>query len=199
MSRVKIYIEGGGEGRHHDISFRKAFTTFFKSAGLECSLPRIVRGGSRQRTLDLFSTAIDHPKTGELPLLLVDSEGPVARNTAAKVHLQKADGWTPPGEAKDEQVYLMVQVMETWFLADRRALQSFFGSSLRQSHLKEWRNLESVSKSTVLTALTQATAGCAKKYKKGKVSFELLERINPALVEQACPHAKRLLDFLRSR
>ena len=33
---------------------------------------------------------------------------------------------------------------------------------------------------------------------KGRVSFELLERLSPTAVEAACPHAKALLDRLRS-
>lgn len=51
---------------------------------------------------------------------------------------------------------------------------------------------------TVLQALDRATAGCAKRYAKGRVSFELLGRLNPNLVEQACPHARALLVRLRA-
>lgn len=38
----------------------------------------------------------------------------------------------------------------------------------------------------------------SKRYSKGRVSFELLARIDPGLVEQACPHARALLDRLRA-
>ena len=37
-----------------------------------------------------------------------------------------------------------------------------------------------------------------KGYAKGKVSFELLAQIDPALVEAACPHAKAFLNRLRT-
>jgi len=50
----------------------------------------------------------------------------------------------------------------------------------------------------VMNALEQATAGCDKRYSKGKVSFELLAKVNPAHVEAACPHARSLLDRLRT-
>ena len=33
---------------------------------------------------------------------------------------------------------------------------------------------------------------------EGKVSFELLARIDPARVEAACPHVRALLDELRA-
>lgn len=51
---------------------------------------------------------------------------------------------------------------------------------------------------TVLRALDQATAGCRTRYGKGKVSFELVGRLDPARVETACPRARALLDFLRT-
>ena len=92
----------------------------------------------------------------------------------------------------------MVQVTETWFLADRESLRSYFGNRLREHHLKNWPSLEDVPKSTVFKALDQATRECPKPYSKGKVCFEILGRISPALVEKSCPNAKELLDRLRS-
>lgn len=92
---------------------------------------------------------------------------------------------------------MMVQIMETWFLADRDSLKRYFGAEFRENELKQWPQLEGVLKETVLNALERATANCAKRYAKGKISFELLAQVDPALVEAACPHAKALLDQLR--
>jgi hypothetical protein len=92
----------------------------------------------------------------------------------------------------------MVQVMETWFLADRDLLRRYFGESLRESHLRQWPALEAVPKRTVFEALDKATAGCRKPYAKGKVSYELLGQLDPGKVETASPHAKMLLDRLRA-
>ena len=92
----------------------------------------------------------------------------------------------------------MVQVMETWFLADREALRNYFGAGFRENALKAWPKLEDVPKSTVLEALERATASCRTPYSKGRVSFEVLARVAPARVEAACPHAKALLDELRA-
>jgi hypothetical protein len=91
----------------------------------------------------------------------------------------------------------MVQVMETWFLADRDMLRRYFGNSLRENHLRPWPALEAVPKSTVLDALAKATAGCQRPYTKGKVSYELLSELSPQMVEAACPHSKTLLARLR--
>lgn len=76
-------------------------------------------------------------------------------------------------------------------------LRQYFGASFREEHLRPWPSLEAVPKADVLGALAKATAGCTKPYSKGKVSFELLGHLDPALVEAMCPHAKRLLDRLR--
>jgi hypothetical protein len=132
-------------------------------------------------------------------MLLVDSEEAVAPGHTVWQHLKArpSDGWDKPNGASDDQAFLMVQVMETWFLADHAMLRSYFGPSLRDKHLRAWPALENVPKPDVFNALEKATAGCDKKYSKGKVSYELLGQVNPTLVEAACPHAKSLLARLR--
>ena len=92
----------------------------------------------------------------------------------------------------------MVQVMETWLLADRAALGRYFGAPFRENALSQWPALENVSKRDVLEALARATAACTRPYAKGQASFELLTMIDPALVEAACPHAAALLGNLRA-
>lgn len=197
MVSAKIYVEGGGEGQLLDTLFRQAWRHFFEAAGLVGSMPRIVRGKGREQTFDMFSTAVRGSRSGELPLLLVDSEGPVATGHSAWQHLKSSDGWERPQGTSNDQAFLMVQVMETWFLADRDLLTGYFGASLRAGHLREWSDLENVPKASVLDALGKATAGCQKTYAKGRVCFELLRQLNPASVEAACPHARALLDRLR--
>lgn len=195
--RVKLYIEGGGEGHLLDTLFRQGWKQFFEAAGLSGKMPSVVRGQGRKQTLDLFVTAVANPRGGTLPLLLVDSEDPVEEGHSVWQHLEARDGWTRPPGAADDQAFLMVQVMETWFLADRNMLRRYFGNSLRENHLPQWPVLEAVPKRSVFDALAKATAGCRKHYAKGKVSFELLGLLSPPLVEAACPHAKALLERLR--
>ena len=113
-------------------------------------------------------------------------------------HLQNRDCWSCPEDAQDDQAFLMVVTMETWFLADRELLKRHFGRALVESHFKNWPTLENVAKETVLNALRAATAGCSSPYEKGKVSFDLLAKLNSSRVEMACPHAKELLDRLRN-
>lgn len=196
--KIKIYAEGGGEGQLLDTLFRQGWTEFFKKAGLEGRMPSIVRGKGRERTFDLFSTAVANRKANEIPLLLVDSEDPVKPGHSVWQHLKARDGWDKPPKADDTQAFLMVQVMETWFIADREMLQNYFKPDFNDAKIPKWPNLEVVIKTTIYDALDQATASCkTKQYAKGKISFEMLAKLDPAKVEAACPSAKELLDRLR--
>ena len=201
MVTAKIYIEGGGEGSLQATQFREGWSAFFARAGLAGRMPRVVRCGSRWDAFKDFETAVRNPRAGELPILLVDSEDPVTQGFNVWQHLnaRSADRWKQPAGASDDQAFLMVQLMETWFLADREMLTRYFGAALRAQHFKAWPVLEDVPKATVLDALTSATASCAKPYSKGKFSYELLGRLSPeAAVEAACPGARALLDRLRT-
>ncbi len=161
-------------------------------------MPKIVQGGGRQQTFKSFAIAIAAGDPSIVPILLVDSEGPVNTGQSTWQHLQVREGWERPRGAGDDQAFLMVQIMETWFLADRNSLQRYFGAQFRKNALRQWPQLEEVPAETVLSALKQATANCKKPYAKGKVSFELLARVDPALVEAACPQAEALLNRLRT-
>ncbi|HAD11109.1 MAG TPA: hypothetical protein DCF33_01600 [Saprospirales bacterium] len=194
MVNIKIYIEGGGEGKDLDSRFREGWTKFFKSAGLEGKMPRPVRGKGRDNTFDLFCTAIKHAGPNDLPLLLVDSEDPVHQNHNIWDHLSARDKWSKPDNADENHAFLMVQLMETWFLADTRILKSYFGNNFNENKVPKWTNLESVEKSKVLNVLNKASNG---KYEKGKISFELLGRLNVEIVKAKLPNAKRLLDYLQ--
>ena len=196
MVTATLYIEGGGDSREQGIRFRQGWNDFFTSAGVGART-KIVRGGGRQRTFDRFVTALRKRVPSVVPLLLVDSEEAVAARPVWQ-HLQSRDRWNKPAGVRDDQAFLMVQAMETWFLADSNALRAHFGAQFRADALKRWPRLENVPKTTVIGTLRKATAGCAKPYAKGRVSFDLLARIDPARVEAACPHAKALLSRLRT-
>lgn len=196
MVRATLYIEGGGEGRDLGARFREGWNKFFNSAGLG-GKTKVVRGGSRRKTFDLFTTATKDNRPDVVPILLVDSEDSVAARNTVWQHLSAQDSWRRPSNAGNDQAFLMVQAMETWFLADRNALRKYFGTGFKQNVLRQWPDLEAVPKSSVFDAIKRATATCTKRYEKGKISFELLAQIDPACVEAACPHAKALLDRLR--
>lgn len=92
----------------------------------------------------------------------------------------------------------MIEVMESWFLADRAMLRSYFGQGFIERHLKPWPVLEQVPKKAVLEALRLATAGCVRQYSKGKTSFALIAKLDPGKVAMSCPGAQALLQRLSS-
>ena len=196
--RVTIYIEGGGTGNRLGQIFRRSWRRFFESAGLGGNLPKVVRGGSRNETFEQFKTAVQRASADELPLMLVDSEGPVAAVHTPWQHLQTNDGWIRPPSADDQQAFLMIQAMETWLLADRNALQDYFGQGFSMSRLPQRDNLESIPKDSLEPSLQRASANCRKQFSKGAISFELLGKVDANTVAQECSRAKSLLDYLRS-
>ena len=194
MVSIKLYVEGGGESKTLKTACRKGFRSFLEKAGLTGSLPRMVACGSRQNAYDSFKTA--HAHGDETVLLLVDAEGPVTADGAWQ-HLQARDGWNRPDRATEEQCHLMVEVMESWFLAGREALEAFYGQGYRSNALSPSQDVEQIPKGDVLDGLAQATRNSTKgRYDKGAHSFKILEKLDPAKVREASPYGDRFISTL---
>lgn len=201
---MKLFVEGGGDGKSLRTECRHGIAEFLRKAGLAGRMPRTVASGSRQQAYEDFCTEV---LIGEAAMLLVDSEGPVApqnQQGAASdwrpwAHLAQrvGDHWAAPGGATDSQCHLMVECMENWFLADRDALQAFFGAGFRPGSLPSaGLPIERIGKLQVFQALASATSHCKTKspYGKGEHSFKLLASVDPAKVVAASPWAKRFVD-----
>lgn len=190
--KIKIYVEGGGDSSALKTRCRAGFRRFFEKAGLTGQMPKVVACGSRENAYDSFRTAVSNNRIQqELPLLLVDSEGPVTSPPWDHLHMQ--DGWKQPDAASDGQAHLMVQCMEAWFLADVECLKQFFGQTFNEGALPKNRKIERVTKEKVLKSLKEATRQCPG---KGGHSFEILGRLNPTKIRRIAPHAERLLNVL---
>ena len=196
--RIKLFVEGGGNSQTMQGKFREGFISFFRRAGLGRRMPKVRACGSRQRTYRKFQSEIRKAPSNQLSLLLVDSEGPVAKHHTTWQHLRHQDGWKQPVGATDDSAYLMVQFMESWFLADRDALAEYFGQGFNGKALPSNPNIEDIPKDDVLSGLEAATrqSSTKGKYGKGKDSFIILARIDPDKVSAASPHAKKLIDTL---
>jgi len=195
--RIKVYVEGGGN-RNLDRECRKAFAALFERADLTSRKPAVIPCGGRRSTYDDFCTALRKAISGELPVLLVDSEGPVTAPAWQHVRNRPGDGWERPDGATDDHLHLMVQVMETWFLADRENLVKYYGSDFHENRLPNTVNLEDCPKQTVFDSLESASRDTSKgRYNKGSHSFRILGELSPTTIEGALPHAKQFFDFLR--
>lgn len=94
----------------------------------------------------------------------------------------------------------MVQVMESWFLADRVALSKYYGQGFLSNSLPGQPNIELIPKQRVFDALEHATRPTQKReYHKTRHGFDLLELIDPALVGAASVHARDLFSVLNAR
>lgn len=212
---MKVYVEGGGDAAALKTACREGFSKFLGKAGLAGRMPRIVACGSRADAYDSFCTAV---RNGEAAMLLVDSEAPVVADAQVGdaairedrdkwlpwLHLRQrqGDGWERPGGSEDLQCHLMVQIMETWLLADRDTLKTFFGQGFNASALTPATNhLEQVQKAKIYADLADATRQCKTKgaYGKGEHSFKLLALIDPAKVVEASPWAKRFVETLQTK
>jgi hypothetical protein len=207
---VKLYVEGGGDSKSLQIECRRGFREFLEKAGLKGRMPAISASGSRRFAYDDYCTAVAN---GDAAVLLVDSEAPVSDahqqgEDMAKwlpwSHLKQrqGDGWDKPGNSPDTDCHLMVQCMESWFLADRQTLKAFFGQGFKEKPLPATNNpVEKVAKTQVYDALAKATNDCKTKaqYGKGEHSFNLLAQVDPAKVTAASPWAKRFVDELKKK
>jgi hypothetical protein len=197
--KVIIYVEGGGEKKDaKDLKSkcRKGFQKFFEKAGLAKQMPAIVACGSRDQAYKDFKKALVTPDV--MPMLLVDSEAPVTQNSVWR-HLWERDQWLHPTSATDEQAHLMVQCMESWFLTDKTCLEAYFGQGFQQRALPQNSKVEEIPKQDLFDGLKNATRRCKTKssYDKGKHSFEILEKLDPAKVRAAAPYAARLIEILK--
>ncbi len=194
---VKVYVEGGGDhNKALDTACRRGFREFFESAGLLGRLPRIVASGGRGQAFKDFSGALTNAPEDQIPLLVVDAEGPVGQ-PGPWAHLRLRDGWEQPRGTTDQHIHLMVQAMEAWFHADKGSLQEYYGQGFRIGALRARQDIENIPKTDLFEGLAAATRDCQKgEYSKGQHSFKILARINPVRVREASAHAERLLATL---
>ena len=176
-----------------DRECRRALGTFVTRAGVAPGTVEIEACGSRGNAYRDFVR--DANRRGSSAILLVDAEGPVTARTPWK-HLQTNSGWSRPRGATNTQCHLMVEVMESWFLADVSALQSFYGQGLQVGALPRNPAIENVPKQDVLNGLARATRRTGKGSYKKAHSFRILESVDPARVMSASPHAQQFIGAL---
>ena len=200
LVKTTVYVEGGGNGRALRRACREGFSSFFRKAGLNERMPKVVACGSRRQAYNRFRAAISQ-RSPDFIVLLVDSEGPVQADTPwAHLREREGDRWERPAGATESSVHLMVQVMESWFLADRECLARHFGNGFNGNALPAQRTIEDVAKADVERALRNSTKPSRKgRYNKGRDSFALLRLLDAAKVIEASPHARRLIEAIAER
>ena len=174
VAQMNLYLEGGQQ-------LRVPMTKLIKgAAGVQVNIKIHPCGPGGE--------AIKKCAQDPSSLLLIDSEGntqPWMDGIASRI-------------GGGDRAFFMVPMMEAWFLADRPALAAYYGPDFNPGSLPANPNPENILKTDVATKLREATRHCAKgRYHKVNHSHDLLLRIDPQKVYSACPHFKRLIDFLR--
>ena len=197
MSGITVYMEGGGPGntralRLGMVKFLGPLRELARSRTLRF---RVVPCGSREKTWSRFQLEAGRAGAKETCVLLVDAEGSVGG--LPRTHLRKSDGWDLSG-IPESVVHLMVQVMETWIVADPKNLAGYYGQGFKPGSLPARTNLEREPKAAILSGLHESTRRTSKgRYDKIKHASELLELIDPARVQARCRHCKRLFVELQ--
>lgn len=160
--------------------------------------PSVVPCGGRQRAFKKFRSEFVKAGPDDVVVLLVDSEASVtSEDPWEHVKQREGDGWNKPAGATADHLHLMVEVMETWFLADVDALERYFGKGFRRDALPKRADIENVAKPDVYSALEIATRDTKSGgYGKSKHSFKILAQLDPKKLEQASPSAARLFRAL---
>lgn len=187
---VRIHIEG-------DPKLRPGFHQFFRQIYGKGANVRIVMCKSNT-VADFVSSAKKFPNAANV--LLTDSDAPYDPSLIQSI--RQHDHWDANfnNRIPDERMQFMVQVMESWFLADRQALKSYYGSNFIETRLPgNPAIVEVIPKADVLHGLESATANTSKgKYHKTKHAPDLLKIIDPAKVQSASPSCTRLFQYLQN-
>ena len=195
--KLRLYVEGGGVRKTSRSACRRGFQRFVEKSGLKGRMPEIIASGSRMNAYTRFAKRSKiTANEDECALLLVDAEGPV-RNQRSWEHLKDRDGWNRPDGTTDDQCHLMVQAMESWFLADRTTLAKHYGQRFQESALPSNPQIEQIAKIDVVNGLIRASRSTTKgSYDKGRHSFEILAKIDPEKVTAVSSHAGQFVKTL---
>ncbi len=201
VKEIQIFIEGGSKGqdRFSSQKLRIGFASFLNELAVMAREKQIRFNinicGSTDQTFRIFQGANNKANNSFL-CFLVDSDKPLEDDDTPKNFLQREKNWSFEN-IKDEQCHLMVQIMESWFLADVETLKSFYGQNFKHNAIPKQPNVEKIAKLDVENSLDKATNKTTKgKYHKIKHGADLLSKIETAKVREKSAHCNRLFETI---
>lgn len=203
VKEIRIYIEGdtSQKGKNTDITLRQGFNYFFRELIDEAKNKNItlrpITYGSKFETFKKFLDG-KREYQNSFVLFLLDSDAPLEENESPKAFLQKQNPNWHLQEAEENQCHLMVQMMESWFFADKDKLAEFYGQKFNRNTLAKNMNVGKIAKANVENDLANATKQTQKgEYHKTQHGAKLLELINPKKVRKSAPHCERIFVTIR--
>ena len=192
---VNIHFEGDKGLRPGFQKLLAKYISLCRQRGIKF---RLVPGGSREETIKDFLRSCRN-RQSHLNVLLIDSEGPISDTTNFIGSLRDARFWDRAVHCEDAQINFMVQAMEAWFVADRRALVSHFGGRFNVKALPSPQSAESIAPANLVDAIQRGLPRRGRRrrsYDKVVDGAALLGLIDHAAVSRHCPQFRRLMDFL---
>jgi len=106
-------------------------------------------------------------------------------------------------DCSDEQCHLMVQAMESWFVADPDKLRQYYGQGFNQNALPGNPIVEEIDRHRLEAALRDAIRNLhntrKRRYDKIEHARDLLQSVDVAKVRLAAPHCDRLFEVLNRK
>jgi hypothetical protein len=180
VTELRIYFEG-------DSRLRPGFHRFLKE------IVEATRGRCLFRLIDAKGTPVQDYYNGikanpdAWNVLLLDSDGPADRNHEELCRGKKIE------PSRSGSVFWMVQIMESWFLADVAKLRVHFGNRFREGAAIGNPKVEEIPKADVLSRLNAASGGDYHKVNDGR---KLLEMVDPLKVRKAAPNCERMFALI---
>lgn len=176
VKKLRVYFEG-------DDRFRPGFRQFLSeiaeaARSKRCYLDLIAAEGTPVQ--DFQAALKSHPDAWNV--LVLDSEDP----QEFQLRKKSLEGGDP------DSIFWMVEIMESWFLADTDALKALFGGNVTKGNPK----VEEIPKVDVLAKLKRVSGG---EYHKVNHGMKLLELIDPAKVRKAAPNCDRMFRVILAR
>lgn len=123
-----------------------------------------------------------------ISVLLLDSESPFGPDCVRQQRLRPFD---------QSRIFWMIQLMESWFLADPDALARYYTKDFRKDALRGNPRIEEIPKVEVEAKLKQATRETGKgRYHKTDHAPGILALLDPDRARHASPACNRLFDEL---
>jgi hypothetical protein len=175
---LRIYFEGDPALR---VGMRKFFSTIADAAsrkGWHFAPPVATKG----RPVQAFLIALQTHPTAWNVLLLDQEDSDEAANRKQAL-----------ADCDRDSVFWMIEIMESWFLADLDALRKLFGANVKASGNP---NVEGIPKKDVIDRLKRLAKG---DYQKVKHGVRLLASIDPAAVRRAAPDCERMFTTILAK
>ncbi len=182
VKEIRIYFEGDDQLR---LGFHRLLSPIF---GAELQKRRMTPIAANGDPVGVYKIALR--KHGDaVNILLLDAEQQLDGSGFREQQLAEF----PP-----ERIFWMIELMESWFVADREALKGYYDDHrFQESALPGNPKVEMIPKKDVLDGLKNATRNTQKgHYHKTKHAPKILAMLDPDKVAKSAPGCRRFFDVL---